>query len=74
MKKKPELRVAIGGMGAIGLQVAKCLDAKQIPGMALSAVSAKDQEKLQRNIANFQHQPLIPVSYTHLTLPTNREV
>lgn len=59
MKKKPELRVAIGGMGAIGLQVAKCLDAKQIPGMALSAVSAKDQEKLQRNIANFQHQPLI---------------
>lgn len=53
------IKVAIGGLGAIGLKVARCLDAGEIPGMALSAVSARDQEKLQRNISEFNQLPAI---------------
>jgi len=62
MKAQPILRVAIGGLGAIGLKVAKCLDEGKIPNMALSAVSARDQEKLNRNVAGFLNAPkILPV-------------
>ncbi len=59
MKKQSDLKVAIGGLGAIGLKVAECLDAGEIPGMALSAVAARDQDKLRRNLEGFRHQPLM---------------
>ena len=54
-----KIKVAIGSLGAIGLKVAKCLDTGEIPGMELSAVSARDQEKLKRNIKEFRQQPAI---------------
>ncbi|EFH11290.1 aspartate dehydrogenase [Pseudoroseomonas cervicalis] len=40
---KPPLRIAIAGLGAVGLQVARALDAG-IPGCELVAVSARDRE------------------------------
>lgn len=59
MRSKPTLKVAIGSLGAIGLKVAQSLDAGEIPGMELSAVSANDQDKLRRNLQNFDQQPEI---------------
>lgn len=47
------LRVAIGGFGAIGQEVAKALD-DGIPGLALAAVSARDQAKARRNLAGLR--------------------
>lgn len=59
MLSDENIKVAIGGLGAIGLKVAKCLDAEEIPGMGLSAVSARDQAKLKRNISDFKNPPKI---------------
>lgn len=53
-----ELRVAIAGLGAIGLEIAKRLDAG-IPGLRLSAVSARDRAAAAGRIAGFRHP--IPV-------------
>jgi aspartate dehydrogenase len=47
------LTVAIGGLGAIGLTVARALDAG-IPGLELVAVSARDRDKAARNMADFK--------------------
>lgn len=46
-------RVAIGGFGAIGQEVARALDAR-IPGLRLTAVSGRDPEKARRNLAGLQ--------------------
>jgi aspartate dehydrogenase len=46
------LTVAIGGLGAIGLTVARALDAG-IHGLELVAVSARDRDKAARNLADF---------------------
>jgi aspartate dehydrogenase len=51
------LNVAIGGLGAIGLHVARVLDAGGIPGMRVSAVSARDVAKAERNLAGFRNPP-----------------
>lgn len=59
MKSNTTHRVAIAGFGAIGLKVARCLDAGEIPNMELSAVAARDQEKLKRNLADFRKPPMI---------------
>jgi len=62
MSSTPNLKVAIGGLGAIGLKVAQCLDAGEIPGLELAAVSARDQEKLKRNIGDFRRKPdILPI-------------
>ncbi|MDA0656491.1 MAG: aspartate dehydrogenase, partial [Proteobacteria bacterium] len=37
-----QYRVGLGGLGAIGLKVARALDAG-IPGLSLGAVSARDR-------------------------------
>ncbi len=44
-------RVAIAGLGAIGLKVARSLDAGEIPGLVLSAVSARDEGKARDKLA-----------------------
>ncbi len=46
------LTVGIGGLGAIGLPVARALDAG-IHGLELAAVSARDRDKAARNMADF---------------------
>ncbi len=55
------LTVAIGGLGAIGLALAKSLDPgfKQggIDGLKLVAVSARDKDKARANLAGFAHPP-----------------
>lgn len=59
MNSEAKKRVAIAGMGAIGLKVAHCLDGVEIPNMELSAVAARDQAKLKRNLAGFRKQPMV---------------
>ncbi|MDI3309300.1 MAG: aspartate dehydrogenase [Acetobacteraceae bacterium] len=56
------LTVAIGGLGAIGLHLAKALDAG-VEGLRLTAVAARDQEKARRSIASFRAPPaIVPLS------------
>src|ERR1700730_3937234 len=47
-----ELRVALGGVGAIGKVVARSLD-QGIEGLALAAVSARDMARAERELAAF---------------------
>lgn len=50
------LTVAIAGLGAIGLDVARRLD-QGIPGLTLIAAAAQNHQKAQANLANFAHPP-----------------
>ena len=52
------LTVGIAGLGAIGLHLARALDAG-VPGLRLAAVAARDQAKATRNLAEFRARPLI---------------
>jgi aspartate dehydrogenase len=52
-----ELGVGVGGLGAIGLKIAKALDQGLIPGLRLAAVSARDHEKARRNLTNLSATP-----------------
>ena len=49
MSSNPPLRVGVAGLGAVGLEVARRLEAG-IAGLVLAAVSARDAEKAQRNL------------------------
>ncbi len=53
------LRLGIGGLGAIGLAVAKRVDAGLLPGFEVTAVSARDTEKAKRTLADFRKVPPI---------------
>jgi len=56
------LKVGIGSLGTIGVQVAKALDAG-ISGLELCAVSARNLEKAAGNVAGFRHKPdIVPLS------------
>ena len=56
-----ELRVAIGGLGTIGGEVAARLD-QGIPGLRLAAVSARDVDKAHRRMAAFRRAvPVVPL-------------
>jgi aspartate dehydrogenase len=48
--------VAIGGLGAIGLPLARALDAG-VDGLRLIAVSARDQDKARANLRDFRAPP-----------------
>lgn len=56
---RPPLKLAIGGLGAIGLAVARKVDAGEVPGFVLTAVSARDQEKAKRTLATFRAPPAL---------------
>src|SRR5882724_948959 len=43
-------RIAIAGLGAVGLAIANALD-KGIDGLALTAISAKDKDGAKRRLA-----------------------
>src|SRR5271169_6237155 len=43
------LKIGLGGLGAVGLDVARRIEAG-IPGLALTAVSVRDQDKARRNL------------------------
>jgi aspartate dehydrogenase len=50
-------KVAIAGLGAIGLRVARAVDAGEVPGMTLAAVSARDLAGARAKIADFKSPP-----------------
>ena len=49
------LRVAIAGLGAIGKSIAKSLAAGKVPGVVLTAVSAKDHVKAASFVSSLAH-------------------
>lgn len=51
---RPPLRVAIAGLGAIGMEIARSLD-RGIPGYVLAAGSAGDREKAAERMATLAH-------------------
>jgi aspartate dehydrogenase len=51
----PPLRVAIAGLGAIGQSLAKSLAAGSVPGVQLTAVSAKNHDKAQAFVQTLAH-------------------
>ena len=58
---RPPLRVAIAGLGAVGLKIAETLD-KGVPGTVLAAVSAKDKAAAERRLAHLAHPvPVVDV-------------
>lgn len=54
-----ELRLGIGGLGAIGMTVARAVDAGGIPGIRLAAVSARDQGRARERIAGLASKPAL---------------
>jgi aspartate dehydrogenase len=52
------LRIAIAGLGAIGLKVAEALD-RGIPGCTLTAVSANDRGKAAERLAHLDRPPSV---------------
>ena len=55
----PTLTLAVAGLGAIGLAVAKRIDAGDVDGIALVAVSARDKDKARQRTADFRSPPRI---------------
>lgn len=53
----PENTVAIAGLGAIGLRVARALDAGAVPGLRLAAVSARDHAGAAEKLSDFKEKP-----------------
>ncbi|MGI9386358.1 MAG: aspartate dehydrogenase [Methyloligellaceae bacterium] len=56
-RHKTPLRLAIAGLGAIGLTVARRVDEGGIEGMVLTAVSVRDREKAQERFTEFNNPP-----------------
>lgn len=53
----PTYRLGIGGLGGIGLAVARKVDAGEIEGITLTAVSARDRDKAAAKLAGFRSPP-----------------
>ena len=52
-------KVAIAGLGAIGLRVARAVDAGEVPGITLAAVSARDLVSARARVADFKTPPAV---------------
>jgi len=50
------LKVAIGGLGAVGMPAAKWLD-EGVPGLVLSAISAGNKDRAQERVSDFKSPP-----------------
>jgi len=55
--KEANVKLAIAGLGAIGLAVARRVDAGDVPGLALAAVAVRDPDKALRALAGFRASP-----------------
>src|SRR5690606_31515817 len=63
MTIKTERRIAIAGLGAIGKVLAHQLDAGQVPGCRLVAVSGRDPEKSRQFTETLRTLvPVVPLS------------
>ena len=51
------LKLAVAGLGAIGLAVARRVDAGELSGIALVAAAARDHDKAGRAVAQFRARP-----------------
>ncbi len=61
-RKAEPIKVAIAGLGAIGLKIAEALD-RGIPGCTLAAVSANDRGKAAARLAHLGHPPpVVPIA------------
>lgn len=49
--------LAIAGLGAIGMRVARAVDAGQVPGFTLKAVSANDRARAAERVSHFRNPP-----------------
>ena len=54
-----ELRVAIASLGTIGMEVARRLDSGSVPGLVVSAVTARDLEAARERVANLGSPPKV---------------
>ena len=59
MQDKTPTRLAIAGLGTIGLAVARRIDAGELPGMVLTAVSARDREAAAKRLSDFRSPPKV---------------
>jgi len=53
------LRLAIAGLGAIGLEIARRVDQGGIDGIVLSAVATRDHVKAERRLGDFKSMPAL---------------
>ncbi len=53
------LTLAIAGLGAIGLRVAKAMDQGKVPGIRLTAVSARDRARAESRVAGLARPPAV---------------
>jgi aspartate dehydrogenase len=56
---RDDLKLGIAGLGAIGLDVARKVDAGKIPGIRLVAASARDRAKARRATEDFRAPPAL---------------
>lgn len=61
MNQSRPSRVAVAGLGAIGLKVAKALDAG-LPGLSLVAVAGRDRERTRGQVAGLKSKPQVLAS------------
>jgi aspartate dehydrogenase len=57
-RSRPELRIAVAGLGAIGTRVVEALD-RGIGGLVLTAVSAQNPEKHRSRLADLTRPPAV---------------
>jgi aspartate dehydrogenase len=53
------MKLAIAGLGAIGFAVARRVDAGDIPGIVLTAISARDHGAAERKTTGFRSRPKV---------------
>ena len=53
------IRVAVAGLGAIGFEVARALDAGALPGIELAAAAARDLDRARQRCAGFRAPPAV---------------
>jgi aspartate dehydrogenase len=53
----PQLRLGVAGLGAIGLAVARAVDAGRLPGVRLAAAAVRDQDRARATVAGFKTPP-----------------
>ncbi len=51
------IRVAVAGLGAIGFEVARAIDAGALPGIELAAAAARDLDRARERCAGFRAPP-----------------
>jgi aspartate dehydrogenase len=52
-------KLGIAGLGAIGMKVARMIDAGTVPGISLAAVSANDRDRAASRVSDFKSPPTV---------------